>query len=218
MSRHGIVWASIALIVALVIWFGTRLDSVSGLTEERAGELNVILLPPRDIEPPLNLLDHRGTHFDGSELRDRWTLVFFGFSHCPHFCPATMNTMSDVYSSLETAQSSAADNVNFVLVTVDPNRDSPERLRQFVGSYSEHFMGITGDVEEIRTLAAAVGVYFQLPPTEDREKDYFVQHSRYMTILDPEGKIFGYIKPPFSTEQLISVIRLLAATPHRSNT
>jgi len=163
-----------------------------------------VLNPPRPLED-FTLTDHTGAPFSLSDLRGRPALVFFGFTNCPDICPTTLGEFKRVKSLL----GRDADEVAFVFVSVDPQRDTPERLAEYVGAFDPAFIGLTGDDAALRPIAQEFGVYYQAVPLEGSETAYTVDHTASSFALDREGRlaiVFSYGTPPDAIVQRIRAL------------
>lgn len=163
-----------------------------------------VLNPPRPLED-FTLTDHTGAPFSLSDLRGRPALVFFGFTNCPDICPTTLGEFKRVKSLL----GRDADEVTFVFVSVDPQRDTPERLAEYVGAFDPAFIGLTGDDAALRPIAQEFGVYYQAVPLEGSETAYTVDHTASSFALDREGRlaiVFSYGTPPDAIVQRIRAL------------
>lgn len=156
-----------------------------------------IFQPPRVIAQ-LDLLDADGRPFTAASLRDRWTVVFFGFTHCPDVCPTTLTVMSQMKKQL--ADLPATQQPHVMLFTVDPERDTPERLREYVHFFDPSFGAATGTAEGVQQAAAAFAVPFAkvtLP-----QGGYTMDHGAGVFIVGPDGGVQAYSSPPLRAESL----------------
>lgn len=163
-----------------------------------------VLEPPRPLQN-FTLTDHTGAPFALADLEGRAALVFFGFTHCPDVCPTTLGEFKRVKSLL----GEEADEVAFVFVSVDPQRDTPERLAQYVGAFDPAFIGLTGDDAALRPIAQEFGVYYQVVPLEDSATEYLVDHTASSFALDREGRlaiVFSYGTPPDAIAQRLRAL------------
>ncbi|HAZ61797.1 MAG TPA: hypothetical protein DCY89_09525 [Gammaproteobacteria bacterium] len=163
-----------------------------------------VLWPPAPGVPDFSLLDHTGTAFGRSRLLGSWHLVFFGYTHCPDVCPMTLGVMRELAARLERAP--AAVPLGFLFVSVDPARDTPEVLRDYLAWFSPRFIGLTGPEANIAGLAQALGIAW-VPPRQQPDGEYLVDHSAAVLLLDPEGRLVGLYQPPFSADVLETSLR-----------
>lgn len=149
--------------------------------------------------PEFALIDHRGDVFDKARLQDQWTLVFFGFTHCPDICPTTMAQLSQLMEKLEGLDEAADTQV--VMVTVDPARDTVQQLSTYVPYFNPDFVGVTGDFMDIHRFATALNTPFRKVPGQDPE-NYQVDHSANVVLINPYGDYHGFFKAPLDLAKL----------------
>ncbi len=136
---------------------------------------------------------------DGAKLTEqdfmgRWTLVFFGFANCPDVCPTTMNTLAQVVEKLN-ADPTLATAPQVVFVSVDPERDKPEILREYVDYFNEDFIGATANEERLSHFAAQFGVLYMKIETPGQDT-YTMDHSASILLVDPALNTVGLFSPP----------------------
>ena len=141
------------------------------------------VLPTPESIPSLNLLDHDGAAFTAESFKGQWDVVFFGFTSCPDICPTTLQTLAAAKQQL--IDDGLAPLPRIVLVSVDPERDTPELLGQYVDYFGDGNVGVTGELGEIQKLAKALYVFFQRVELDDG--NYTVDHSPAVLVIDPEG-------------------------------
>jgi protein SCO1 len=146
--------------------------------------------------PDFELIDQQGARFDKSRLLGRWTLVFFGFTHCPDICPTTMAALA---SWFETLAPDIQKTTQVVLVTVDPARDDQATMAQYVPYFHRDFVGLTGDFLTIKRLATQLNVAFTKVLQGD---DYTVDHSAIVALINPKGDYHAFFKPPLDAQKL----------------
>ncbi|NIR28642.1 MAG: SCO family protein [Gammaproteobacteria bacterium] len=139
------------------------------------------------------LVDHAGESLTPERLRGRWTFVFLGYSHCPDVCPTTLGTLNALDERLQS--SSAAPDTHYLFVSVDPRRDTPARLREYVTYFNEGFLGATGTPQALAGFARDLGLAFEVPKRPETD-DYPVSHSAYVALIGPEGRLQAYFSPP----------------------
>ena len=164
------------------------------------------LLNPRPAYD-FTLTSHLGRLFRLSELRGKATLIFFGFVNCPDICPTTLHELKRVYEALTPQEQGK---VQVLMISVDPERDTPERLARYIPFFNPEFLGLTGTPGQIADVAKNYGVFYQkteaTSPTE-----YEVAHTASVFLLDPKGRlrlIYGSGKTS-NTEKLLADLRWL---------
>ena len=117
---------------------------------------SAMILPSPDAVPAFSAVDQYGNDIDESVFKGQWDLVFFGFTHCPDICPMTLQVLATAKQQLADAGESPLPRI--VLVSVDPERDTPELMGQYVDYFGEGNLGITGTVEGISQLTEGLGI------------------------------------------------------------
>ncbi len=152
----------------------------------------------------LNLLDHNGRPRTLADFRGKVVVIFFGFAQCPDVCPTTLSELAAVAREL----GKDADRMQVLFVTVDPERDTPEVLRQYVPSFDPRFLGLYGDAEATARAAKAFKIFYQKQPLKD-STTYSVDHSAGTYILDREGRLRLYARYGAGAAPLLHDIRIL---------
>lgn len=189
--RVGIIAIVVAVVVGLMALGLPRLAADGG--NNTAGLGDVVDVERRQVvEPPKELVNFTLTNQDGEEFRlsdlnGKPTLLFFGFTHCPDVCPTTMAE----YRIIKRELGDVGDDVNFVLVSVDGTRDTPEALRAYVDKFDPTFIGLTGDEDYVRRIGQDYFLYFNRAVTEGTQSaaGYMVDHTSYSYLIDPDGKL-----------------------------
>jgi protein SCO1/2 len=138
-------------------------------------------LPGAAIGGPFKLIDQDGRTLTDQNLKGRPFLVFFGFTHCPDVCPTTLFEMSELLRKL----GPEADKVNALFVTVDPERDKPETLKNYLSSFDPHLKALTGDSAAVAAMLKAYRVYAKKVPLEGG--DYTMDHTALVYLMDKDG-------------------------------
>ena len=145
-------------------------------------------------------------------MKGNWAFLFFGFTHCPDVCPTTLSDLARARGNIAKSAVGAED-IQFVFVSVDPNRDTAGKLRQYVEFFDTTFLGVTGDNAQIGNLAGQLGAAYQVAITPGQE-NYPVYHSAAVFLLDPRGQYHAVFPPPHDAEAIskrFKVVRELAA-------
>ena len=144
--------------------------------------------------PDFSLVDEEGNTFRLSDQRGNVVLLFFGYTQCPDVCPTTLATWRKIHEAL----GEDADRVRFVFVTVDPDRDTPERLGMHVNAFNPDFVGLTGEADQLQAVYDAFDVYFEKDTSSGSAAGYLVSHTATTFVLDPEGS--WRLRESFGTE------------------
>jgi len=127
-------------------------------------------------------MSHAGEEVSSSDFPNQILVVFFGYTSCPDVCPLTLSHLSQAFREME----EEGERIQLLLVTVDPARDTPERLRQYLERFHPSFLGLTGSEEDIREVADAFGAFFARNGEGD---SYTVDHTARTFVIDPSGRI-----------------------------
>jgi protein SCO1 len=177
---------------------GTPVTPVTPVTLE-AGTL---VAQSRSV-PEFSLLDQRRRQFTRTSLAGRWTLLFTGFTHCPDICPATLATLADVDERLR----AAGVRLQVVFLSLDPERDDPATMADYVSHFSPHLVGATGERAEIDRLMAGLGLaYVKVPASEGH---YTIDHSTALALVNPRGRVAAYFQQPLDPDLLVSDLAAL---------
>jgi protein SCO1/2 len=142
------------------------------------------LIEPPVSAPDFELTDFNGQRFQLSTLQDQVVIIFFGYTSCPDVCPVTLSDFMQIRSKL----GDQAENVSFVFVTVDPERDTPERMRRYLTNFDTGIIGLTGERSELEPVWEAYGVY-QARAEGGSEENYLVDHSSRVYVIDLDGNL-----------------------------
>jgi protein SCO1/2 len=154
------------------------------------------LAPSRSIGD-FSLIDQRGRTFTSAALRGRWSLMFFGYTNCPDFCPTTLTMLAAMQKRLRTARAPVLPQVIFV--SVDAKRDTPAQLAKYVPYFDPQFIGLTAaDQPAIESIAKQLGVGVIIRPAADG--NYTVDHSSAIFVLDPAGRLAAILTGPFTVD------------------
>lgn len=146
------------------------------------GRLPVPVPAPAAIGGPFRLVDHNGKAVTDSDLKGKPSLIFFGFTHCPDVCPTALFDMTEVYKAL----GSDGDRLAAFFVTVDPERDTPETLKEYLSSFDPRLRGLTGDAAAVAAMEKAYRVYARKVPLD--AGGYTMDHTAIVYLMDKEGR------------------------------
>ncbi len=144
---------------------------------------------------PFNLIDQNGQPFSDKDLKGKSFLVFFGFTHCPDVCPTTLFEISEILRNL----GQEADHTAALFISVDPERDTPQAMRDYLASFDPHIRGLTGDAAALTAVAKAYRVYYKKVPLEGG--DYTMDHTAIVYLMDKEGRFVA----PFNMRRTVDV-------------
>ncbi|WP_417786967.1 SCO family protein [Stutzerimonas xanthomarina] len=190
-----ILVALVALVVGLTVY--KVLNTEQQLDTADLLDAGIVMLPQGRDVPNLTLTNQDGEQVSMKALEGRWNLLFFGYTFCPDICPATLAELRQLRSQLS---EEARQRMQPILVSVDPERDTPEQLKKYLDFFGAGFIGLTGSLDDIQTLANAAGVPFI--PGDTTKEDYTVDHGGNLALIGPDGRLRGFIRAPMRTEKL----------------
>ncbi len=162
-------------------------------------QIHGYVLPQPHGLTPFALVDSKGQPFEPQAFTGHWSFVFFGYTYCPDVCPVTLVALAAAKKKIEQRFPDVP--VEYYFVSVDPARDTPQRLHEYVGYFDPSFHGLTGKDAEIAKFAKQVGaVYFT--PTGQGERNYLVSHSSNVVLLDPAGNVHAVFSAPHEPANL----------------
>lgn len=194
------------MLLVLIIFYVYQSGAGPSQAQEKPGLRSAGMLQleqPRPL-PVLQLQSSEGTSISTSALKDKWHLIYFGYTYCPDICPTSLAQMLQIRQLLEPH---ALEQVEFVMVTVDPQRDTPEQLRAYLDFFHPEFKGFSADMDSIQTLSSALGIPFI--PGDSSRPGYTVDHSGNLAIINPRGEHFGFVQAPFRIEAVANQLNLL---------
>ncbi len=198
----AVIWSMAVLTIAVMGSIAIFLAREPADPVPQAG----IMLDAPVIIPAFDLLDHHNQAFNRASLAGHWTLVFAGFTHCPDICPTTLATLDRVQGLL----GENAGRLQVVLLSVDPERDTPDILANYLGYFNPGFVGVTGEPAQLGSLYRSLGInHIRIPGAKG---EYSVDHSAALMLIDPEGRLVSYFMPPFSARELAADLSTLVAT------
>lgn len=141
-----------------------------------------------------------------NQLKGQWSLIFFGYSYCPDICPTTLYLMQQV--NLLRKESDTPHPLQYIFVSVDPDRDTPERMKEYVQYFDPDFIGLSGEKDEIDKLVNSLGVYYHRQTPADDE-NYLVDHSAGLFLINPDGEPQALFSAPHTATNLAQDINLI---------
>ena len=164
---------------------------------------------PVTIGGPFTLTAPDGTTVTDQTYRGKWLLVYFGYTFCPNTCPMTLN---EIASALEKLGPDAA-KLQALFITVDPQRDTPEVMGEYTQSFDPRIVGLTGNPEQLATVAQEYGAYWARHRTGRGAEDYVMDHSTYLYVMDPQGKFVRAFDADTLGDRIADTLRELMAQP-----
>lgn len=151
---------------------------------------------------PFTLTDQNGKRVTEKDFLGRYTLVFFGFTHCPDICPSGLQVMAAALDKL----GDKAKDVVPVFITLDPDRDTPEKIGEYVKSFDDRFVGLTGSKEEVAAAAKAYRVYYQIVPDEKNKGEYTIDHAAIIYLMSKDGEFVTHVPHATNPDAIVSAL------------
>ena len=161
-------------------------------------ELEATRFPVARQLAPFTLVDHNNGVFNETTLRQRWSFLFFGYTHCPDVCPTTLSVLNSVAQQLQDVDA----DVRFVFISVDPERDTPEKLARFVSYFNKNFIGVTGSEQQIEQFTRELGIMHMRVAADENATAYLVDHTASVLLIDPDGRYHAVFSPPLSAGKI----------------
>jgi protein SCO1/2 len=154
---------------------------------------------PRQLKA-FSLTDHLGRTYDNQRLQGHWTFMSFGYTSCPDICPTTLTIMGEVSNQVRAQKHHAPFQV--VFVSIDPERDTLERLAEYVTYFDPEFLGVTGTQAELQPLTRPLGILYQRVDTQDSAMGYVIDHTASIILIDPQGRFYAYFLHPHDAQSI----------------
>jgi protein SCO1/2 len=194
------------LIIAIALGVALAGGIFVAASLHKPAQLKVALALPTPIAlPEFTLVDQNGDAVTAASFRGQWDMVFFGFTHCPDVCPVTLQLLADVKRELAKTKITATPRI--VLVSVDPERDTPEVMGRYVNYFGEGNLGVSGELDELTKLTTALGIFFEKVVTDN--DNYNVNHSAAVLIINPQGEFSALFSAPHQVANYLHDLPIL---------
>jgi len=189
-------------LIALAVFVGV-LSAASGISlwnvmqgPPQPSSATLMVLPEPRVIADFALVDDAGQPFSLENLRGHWSLLFFGFTNCPDVCPSALYDLNLVAEQLEKQGAKSLPPVQIIFVSVDPERDTPEKLSEYLDYFNPGFIGVTGSQAQLVPLTLQLGIAYQIEEHEPGAGHYAVYHSASFLLTDPDGHLYGVFPAP----------------------
>ena len=203
--KRNFTWtivSCLAVIVIAVSLYVNKMTTKVYLSNEQLKDLGLYLIDPARNLGSFNLTDSNGKEFLPNDFEGKWNVLFFGFTFCPDICPITMSMLSRIEKEIDSQE---LDKIRIFLVTVDPDRDSPDQLKIYLENFSENFIGLTGGLDQIYNFATRVNAPFS-PISNSKDPHYSVDHTGSIILINPEGNYAGFFIAPHNQDDIKKAI------------
>lgn len=196
-------------LIAIVAIVGYVLYQQGRVTRADLDNLSAtVFSTPRTITP-FALTDHNGKPFNKDSLKGNWSFIFFGYTNCPDVCPNTLSMMNVMAITLEKNQPDKQ-TPRFIMVSVDPERDTVEQLSGYIPYFNNAFIGLTGETkQQIDAITKQFGIPYFINKKSPDEKNYAVEHSGAILLVNPDGNLHALFSAPHDPAKLISEFNLI---------
>ena len=203
--KSNFTWTIASCLVVMLVavsLYVNKMTTKVHLSSEQLKDMGLYLIePPRNLGA-FNLMDSAGKEFLPKDFEGKWNMLFFGFTFCPDICPITMSMLSRIEKGLDIENQ---EKIRIFLVTVDPDRDSPEQLKVYLENFSENFIGLTGGLDQIYNFATRVNAPFS-PISNSKDPHYTVDHTGSIILINPEGNYAGFFRAPHNQDDIKKAI------------
>jgi len=215
LKTNGIIIVAALAAMSAGVWYSSSLDKQGDEKAAKEAEIatarkafspiqGTVLAPARKIAVPALIKDN-GETFTEADISGHWSLMFYGYTHCPDICPTTMGVAAQAKKIAE------GNNHMFpqlIFVSVDPERDKVDMLSDYVQYFDKDFIGVTGKEELIKALSLQMSVvYMKMDEGSDSDAGYLVDHSSALLLLNPEGKLAAFLNPPHDAKTILKDIQ-----------
>ena len=203
--KSNFTWTIASCVVVMLVavsLYVNKMTTKVHLSSEQLKDMGLYLIePPRNLGS-FNLMDSAGKEFLPKDFEGKWNMLFFGFTFCPDICPITMSMLSRIEKGLDIENQ---EKIRIFLVTVDPDRDSPDQLKVYLENFSENFIGLTGGLDQIYNFATRVNAPFS-PISNSKDPHYSVDHTGSIILINPEGNYAGFFRAPHNQDDIKKAI------------
>ena len=203
--KRNFTWTIVSCLAVMLIALSLYVNKMTTkvyLSNEQLKDLGLYLIDPARNLGSFNLIDSNGKEFLPNDFEGKWNVLFFGFTFCPDICPITMRMLSRIEKEIDSQE---LDKIRIFLVTVDPDRDSPDQLKVYLENFSENFIGLTGGLDQIYNFATRVNAPFS-PISNSKDPHYTVDHTGSIILINPEGNYAGFFRAPHNQDDIKKAI------------
>lgn len=188
---------TLIIITLLFILFGCQSEQTDNLQDKTFQALKVF--PKPMVIDSVKMINKAGEDIFFSYLKGNYSVLFFGFTHCPDICPTTLLDMQKINKKLTESGHEAP---QFVFISVDPERDTPDTLKEYIAYFNPEFKALTGSVENLQELASQLGVAFMIAEHETGAKVYDVDHTAAWFVLNQNAERIGIFTTPHEVDAI----------------
>ncbi|GLS83495.1 SCO family protein [Paraferrimonas haliotis] len=198
--KHGLPLAGVAILALLAGMFVNQSIINPEPSLDKQAPISALVYPtPRQLTG-FELTDQHGQRFTPESLKGKWSLLFAGYTSCPDVCPTTLIQLKSAHKQL-----AMGDDLQVVLVSVDPKRDHQQKLKQYIDYFNPSFSAIRGDHPQLYPLTQQLGLVYSM--SGDDPDNYLVDHSAAVALINPQGQLAALLKPKPQQPGKIAMVR-----------
>jgi len=184
-------------------------DSHSLHIDQVMGFHGTRLQVPRQLGVPADLKKTDGKIFTTNDMNGHWSMLFFGYTSCPDICPTTLTTVAAA------RKKTGATFPRVYFISVDPERDSLEKLSKYVKYFDKDIVGVTGSLKMLRAFALQANAYFKKVPSKSGSADdYLISHSSALMLVNPKAQLVAFINPPLTPDSILKAVNVVTHKQH----
>lgn len=199
--KKNFTWTILSCLVVIalsVFLYINKMTTKVALNNEQLKDLGLYLIEPARNLGSYRLTDTNQNEFQIKDFEGKWNVLFFGFTFCPDICPITLSMLSSLEKEMSEEE---VDKIRIFMVTVDPERDTPQHLKKYLENFSKNFTGLTGGLDQIYNFATRVNAPFN-PVSNSPDPYYAVDHTGSLVLVDPSGHYAGFFRAPHDQEKI----------------
>ncbi|MCB9982035.1 MAG: SCO family protein [Rhodospirillales bacterium] len=196
------LFSLIALVIGVGVgWMQIQMQAARVTTKEGKPAETAMPVAGLSIGGPFSLIDHTGAQVSEKTYEGKYKLIYFGFTYCPAICPTELQKMSRVLSALEKNHPEALENVQPLFISVDPERDTLDVMREYIGLFHPQLVGLTGTTAQIDLIKKRYRV-FASKVEDETNQDYTVDHSSFTYLMGPNDELIGMYRMKDTADQI----------------
>ncbi|MCP4489434.1 MAG: SCO family protein [Gammaproteobacteria bacterium] len=199
----------IAVVLLATVWVVKEFQKPPESPELTQRDIQATLLQEPITVADFSLVDQFGNSFTQDSLKGRWSYLFFGYTNCPDVCPTTMNILVEMEKQLR--QYTDLEKPGFIFMSVDPDRDTPAQLAQYMAYFHNDFLGVTGSNDQLEMLTKPLGIFYRKEQLEGEAVSYAMQHSSAILLINPDGAVRALTSPPYDAKVMANDYRKILA-------
>ena len=190
------------MVAGLLVWYtdNNQTDSQRGSAQGVAMQAGTYLSPAKELQA-ISLIDHNGDAFTKIQLQNKWSFIFFGYTNCPDICPTALGDLNRIANMLDKMNTSPLD-VQYLFISVDPERDTPEKLKEYVKYFNPGFIGLSGTKAALDGFTRQLNTAYFFEKKEATDTSYNVSHSSAILLLNPQGALQALFSVPHNAKDI----------------